>query len=57
MAPVMSGIYRSPQLKVTYVTAGDVIAPIPSTELGVGGGDCWRAKQNKNSWQKCHVFT
>jgi hypothetical protein len=30
--------------------------PLPPTELGVGGGDCWGAKQNKNSRQKCHVF-
>ncbi len=27
-------------VEIPYVTAGDVIAPCPPTELGVGGGDC-----------------
>ncbi len=36
IAAVTEGIYRNPQLKVPYVSAGDVIAPLPPTELGVG---------------------
>ncbi len=43
-------------MKIPYVTAGDVIAPLPPTELGVGDGDCLKAKQNTNLRQKCHVF-
>jgi hypothetical protein len=49
-------MHRISQLKLPYVTAGDVIAPFPPTELGVGGGDYWGAKQNDNSRQKCGVF-
>ncbi len=44
----MWSIYRNPQLKIPYVTLRDVTAPLPNTELGVGCGDCSRAKQNKN---------
>jgi hypothetical protein len=52
VAAVIEGIYRNIQLKVSYVTAGDVIAPLSPTELRVEGGDYGRAKQNKYLLQK-----
>jgi hypothetical protein len=41
---VRKGIYRNPQLKVPYVTAGDVIAP-PFPPLSWGWG--WRLLGSK----------